>query len=77
MGKTCNPYINKDLQGAMLGVFTVINDKMKHLTIVAKVHLQTIMTVFIRDDISIKSLNVKININDICNLISLSSEHFN
>jgi hypothetical protein len=33
--------------------------------------------VIIRDDISIKSSNVKININVVCNLISVSSEHFN
>jgi len=32
---------------------------------------------FIGDDITIKSSNVKININDVCNLISVSSEHFN
>ncbi len=32
---------------------------------------------FIGSDISIKSINVEININDICNLISVSSEHFN
>ena len=31
----------------------------------------------IRDDISIKSSNVKININDVCNLINASSEQFN
>jgi hypothetical protein len=31
----------------------------------------------IGDDISIKSSNVKININDVCNLISVSSERFN
>ncbi len=31
----------------------------------------------IGDDISIKSANVKLNINDVCNLISVSSEHFN
>jgi hypothetical protein len=32
---------------------------------------------FIGDDISIKSANVKLNINDVCNLLSVSSEHFN
>ncbi len=31
----------------------------------------------IGDDISIKSKNVKLNINDVCNLISVSSERFN
>jgi len=31
----------------------------------------------IGDDISIKSANVKLNINDVCNLISVSSERFN
>jgi hypothetical protein len=31
----------------------------------------------IGDDISIKSSNVKLNINDVCNLISVSSERFN
>jgi hypothetical protein len=31
----------------------------------------------IGDDISMKSSNVKININDVCDLISVSSEHFN
>ncbi len=31
----------------------------------------------IGDDISIKSANVKLNIKDVCNLISVSSEHFN
>jgi hypothetical protein len=31
----------------------------------------------IGDDISIKSANVKLNIKDVCNLISMSSEHFN
>jgi hypothetical protein len=33
--------------------------------------------VIIGDDIAIKSSNVKININDVCNLISVSSERFN
>ena len=32
---------------------------------------------FIGDNISIESANVKININDICNLIGVSSERFN
>jgi hypothetical protein len=32
---------------------------------------------YIGDDISIKSANVKLNINDVCNLISVSSERFN
>jgi hypothetical protein len=31
----------------------------------------------IGDNISIKSTNVKLNINDVCNLISVSSERFN
>jgi hypothetical protein len=31
----------------------------------------------IGDDISTKSSNVKININDVCNLISVSSKQFN
>jgi len=31
----------------------------------------------IGDDISIKTTNVKLYINDVCNLISMSSEHFN
>ncbi len=31
----------------------------------------------IRDDISTKSSNVKININDVCNLISMSIKRFN
>jgi hypothetical protein len=31
----------------------------------------------IGDDISIKSAIVKTNINDVCNLISVSSERFN
>jgi len=37
----------------------------------------TLEVIFIGDDISIKSSNVKLNINDVCNLISVSSEHFN
>jgi hypothetical protein len=37
---------------------------------------QTVILI-IGDDISIKSSNVKININDVCNLISVSSKHFN
>jgi hypothetical protein len=32
---------------------------------------------YIGDNISIKSANVKLNINDVCNLISVSSERFN
>ncbi len=32
---------------------------------------------FIGDDISMKSSNEKININNVCNLISVSSERFN
>jgi len=31
----------------------------------------------IGSDILIKSVNVEININDVCNLISVSSERFN
>jgi hypothetical protein len=31
----------------------------------------------IADDISIKSANVKLYMNDVCNLISVSSERFN
>jgi hypothetical protein len=36
-----------------------------------------ILNSIIGDDISIKSSNLKLNINDVCNLISVSSEHFN
>ena len=32
---------------------------------------------FIGDDISIESANVKININDVCNLIGVSRERYN
>jgi hypothetical protein len=37
---------------------------------------KTFLYVTIRDDISMKSSNVKININNVCNLISVSSERF-
>ncbi len=39
--------------------------------------LKPFMTHTIGDDISIKGANVKLNINDVCNLISVSNEHFN
>jgi len=40
-------------------------------------HYKDRLLPIIGDDISIKSSNVKININDVCNLISMSSECFN
>jgi hypothetical protein len=39
--------------------------------------MNEIIVFSIGDNISIKSANVKLNINDVCNLISVSSEHFN
>jgi hypothetical protein len=39
--------------------------------------VSTLLLCFIGDDISIKSANVKLNINNVCNLISVSSERFN
>jgi hypothetical protein len=49
----------------------------KYIDVIFMVFFRYLEITIIGDNISIKSANVKLNINDICNLISLSSERFN
>jgi len=56
---------------------SLTNDASHHLQLSRVYSTSHLLIKNIRDDISIKSSNIKFNINDVCNLISMSSEHFN